>query len=310
MNSSKSLILLLFFCWHFQVYPQKIISRESKAPISYAHIVLDNKIYTFSDDNGEFTIPAKKVFDTLKISHLSYETLSLSRADFLNSPTITLTEKTSELKEISITASKKKKKTETLLPEKSLRDKLYSKDNIRLLFETSPSSARKEGTKADDILISRAVYIPNEKQVKNAVIKKIILSSNPKKQKGDEPYAPFKVNLMTYDTIKKLPGEKIFAEDLSVGKIRGETVIIDLSKEDPVTFPKEGLCVVVSVYDTLYYATLGNMTPPAFKAALIQKTSSFREYSFGLLGDYWEEASYSRERTQCFDFGIEIEYYK
>lgn len=305
---TSKVLTLLILLYGFQVHSQKIISSENKTPVAYAHIFLDHKIYTYSDDNGAFTIAPKQQFDTITISHLSYETVSLSRADFLSNNIITLQEKHNELKEVSITVSKRKKKTETLLPEKSLRDKLYSKDNIRLLFETSPS--KEEGAKADEILISKAVYIPNEKQLVNAVIKKIILTSNPKKKQDNEPYAPFKVNLMTFDTINKLPGEKIFSEDLSVGKKRGETVIIDLSKEDMVIFPQEGICVMVSVYNTLYYATLDNMTPPAFKAALIPKTSSFREYSFGLLGNYWEEASYSAERIQCFDFGIEIEYYK
>lgn len=307
--NTKIFILLSLLCGCFQVYSQKIISFENNAPVAYAHILLDNKIYTYSDDNGIFKIAAKQLFDTITISHLSYETLSLSRADFLKSDIIALTDKSNDLEAVSITVSKKKKKIETLLPEKSLRDKLYNKDNARLVFEIG-NTYRDKGTPADKIHILRAVYVPNEKQIENAVIKKIILTSNPKKKQDNEPYAPFKVNLMTFDTITKLPGEKIFTEDLSVGKRRGETVIIDLSKEDLVTFPKEGICVVVSVYDTLYYATLGNMTPPAFKATLIPNTSLFREYSFGFAGDYWEEASYSHERIQCFDFGIEIEYYK
>jgi len=306
---SSNILTLLTLLFGLQVYSQKIISREGNAPVAYAHILLDHKIYTYSDDKGEFSIATKQLFDTITISHLSYKTLSLSRADFIKNNIIIVDEKQNELKEVSITVSKKKKKAETLLPEKSLRDKLYSKDNHRLVIETVPDS-RKEGAAPDAILISKAVYVPNEKQIENAVIKKIILTSNPKKKQDNEPYAPFKVNLMTFDTITKLPGEKIFAEDLAVGKRRGETVIIDLSREDLITFPKEGICVVVSVYDTMYYLNMGNLTPPAFKPALIPKSSAFREYTFGLLGDYWEEASYSIERTQCFDFGIEIEYFK
>lgn len=309
-KSNTYTLLLFSLILPFCAYSQKrVIDEKDNTAVSYAHILLDNRIFTYSDDNGEFEIDARQKFDTLKIAHLSYETLALSHADFLKTTIITLKAKSNELEEVTINVSKKKKKSLTLLPDKSMRDKLYSTDNFRLVFEMG-NTLREDGTPADEIHISRAVYVPNEKQIENAVIKKIILTSIPRKKPGDDRYAPFKVNLMTYDTINHLPKDKIFAEDLPAGKKRGETAIIDLSKEEPVYFPKEGICVVVSVYDTVYYATMGNMMPPSFKPALIPKTSSFREYSFGLTGDYWEEQSYSKERTQCFDFGIEIEFYK
>ncbi|PZR24396.1 MAG: hypothetical protein DI539_00020 [Flavobacterium psychrophilum] len=303
-----ALFILLCTCTCVQGYAQKrVTDREKNTAIPYAHILLDNKIYSYTDEDGQFKIAATQKFDTITISHLSYETLSLSHTDYLNSDTFTLHEKTTVLNELSITNSKRKRKTETLLPEKTLRDKLYSKDNHRLVYETGISK-REQGTAANKILISKAVYVPNRKQTENAVIKKIILTSNPKKKQDNEPYAPFLVNLMTFDTINNIPGKKIFTRDLTAGKRRGETVIIDLSKEELVTFPKEGICVVVSVYDTLYYTEIGNMTPPAFKPTLIPNSSSFREYSFGLSGNYWDEASYSKERIQCLGFGIEIEY--
>lgn len=311
MHNPKLLSFLFSVIVSFQMYSQKrIIGKESSSPIPYAHILLDNKIYSYSDENGAFTIAANQRFNTLTISHLSYETLALSYAGFLKSDTIRLHEKATLLNELVISPSKKKKRTLTLLPDKSARDKLYTHHNIRLLLETA-SSIRDEDTPADAIHILKAVYVPNEKQIENAVVKKIILTSVPAKKPGDERYAPFKVNLMTYDTINKIPGERIFAEDLPAGKKRGETVIIDLSKEEPVTFPKEGICILVSVYDTQYYTDNGNMKPPSFRAASLSKTSAFREYAiYGKYQEQWEENLYSKLREQCFDFGIEIEYYK
>ncbi len=114
---------------------------------------------------------------------------------------------------------------------------------------------------------------------------------------------------MTYDTIKEVPKEKIFKNDLTVGKKRGETVVIDLSKEDLITFPKEGICVVVSVYRTEYYLSNG-YKPPRFHAVQIRKNSLFREYTNVTFSREWEEQMYSQMREQCFNFGVEIEYFE
>ncbi len=284
----------------------KIVNEKDFTKVDFAHIFLGNKLYTYSNENGEFTINSNQKFDTLKITHLSFETKSISYDELQKNKTITLKEKINTIAEVFITSNKKKRKTKTILPEKSIRDIFTADNDIRLLYETG---RRIDGEISDDINISRAIYVPNKYPRKNTIITKIVLNSIDKPIENDSIYIPFKVNLMTYDTITRLPKDKIFKEDLAIGKKRGETVIIDLSKEGFVEFPKEGICVMVSVYDTEYYMLQGYNNPPAFDAVQIQKSSGFREYYlYSFISSEWSEQFYSIRREQCFNFGIEIEF--
>lgn len=281
----------------------RAISEKDSAAIPYAHIFLDDTFYTYSDENGAFTIDAKQKFDTLKIAHLSYETRLVPSSAVKNNSVIMLAEKENLLEEVSVVSNRKKWKKETLLPGRP--GGLSSGKRDLLLLDDWGAAYGRDGN-SDEVNISKAVYVPNESR-EGVLITKIILSSVDKEVEGDTQYIPFRVNLMTYDTINRLPGEKIFAEDFTVGKTKGQTVVIDLTDYGFVTLPPEGICIVVSVYHTQYYANNG-LRPPAFEASRINKSSGFREYSFGFRKEkLWEEQSYSELREQCFNWGIETE---
>lgn len=300
----KLFLFLALLLLPVRVFPQiKLVSEKDSTAIPYAHIFLDNVFYTHSDETGAFTIDAKEKYDTLKIAHLSYETRLFSAAAIKNATIIALAEKETLLEEVAITAKKKKPKRQMLLPAKS-KGSFRGKRDLLLVDDWGGTYGRDENS--EEINISKAVYIPNEGQ-EDALMTKIILSSVDKEVKGDTKYIPFRVNLMTYDTIRHLPGEKIFAEDFTVGKTKGQTVTIDLKDYGILTLPPEGICIVVSVYHTKYYANNG-LHPPKFEAARINKSSGYREYVFGLNQNIsWEEQNYSQLREQCFNWGIEIE---
>jgi hypothetical protein len=307
MINSNRVILFIFLILPFHLFSQKrLIDQDNSSPIPYAHILLDNKYYTYSDENGAFVIDAKQKFDTLKITHLTYETRLISYNDIGHNDIIKLKEKATVLNEVTITSKRKTKKKQILLPERTTRDFIREKHDIRLLFETGITADEEENP--DAILIAKAIYIPNKNKKDGALITKIILNSVDKEVEGDTKYIPFKVNLMTYDTISKLPKDNIYTEDLAVGKKKGQKVIIDLSKEELIEFPKEGICIVVSVYSTNTYNNNG-FNPPRFDAVSLKKSSGFREY-WSYRSAQWEENMYSKEREQCFNFGIEIEYFE
>lgn len=297
----KNTLIALLLIFPLRVLSQKkLTDQDDGSAVLYAHIFLNNTFHTYSDNNGEFTIDKKQKFDTLKIVHLSYETRLVAFNEFERLTTIPLKEKATVLNEITITSKRKAKKKQILSPDRAARDYIDNGHDIRLIFETANSMDDDN----DSIHIARAVYVPNNKH-KKAFITKIILNSVDKETEGDTKYIPFKVNLMTYDTLKKLPGKKIFAEDLAVGKKKGQTVVIDLSKEELVELPAEGICIMVSVYSTRHYNNNG-FNPPRFDAVILKKNSGFREYCT-YKWQPWEEQFYSRTREQCFNFGIEIE---
>lgn len=307
----RKIIIILFVAQLYNTFGQinpvfKIISEKDSTKVDFAHIFLNNKLYTYSNENGEFTVKSNQIFDTLKITHLSFETKFISYDELQKDKKITLKEKVNILDEVSITVNRKKRKTQTVSPEKSIFNLLPKKRDIRLLYETG---RRIDGEDTKAITnIAKAVYVPNKNQNKNTIITKIILNSIDSPIEGDSVYIPFKVNLMTYDTINYIPKDRIFKEDLAVGKKRGETVTIDLSKEGFIEFPKEGICIVVFVYHTEYYLLQGYNNPPAFDAVQIRKNSKFREYASYSYEGQWREQLYSVLREQCFNFGVEIEF--
>lgn len=80
----------------------KIVSEDS-TPIEGAHIIVDKKVVTISSRSGEFSLIIE-INKTLKISHISYDTLSytIGMNDFDNAKTFTLQSSSRLLKEITI----------------------------------------------------------------------------------------------------------------------------------------------------------------------------------------------------------------
>lgn len=284
----------------------KLVNEKDRAPVPYAHIFLDNRFYTYSNEKGEFTLPQNQVFDTLTIDHLTYQQIKLPYSAVSPSGTISIAEKVNNLAEVSVNLTRKRVKLKLLTPEKLSRNAASNYD-FKLLYETGSTYGR--DTNKPNILKSTAVYVPNKKRLQNARISKIVLDSGEAETDGDTLYMPFRVNLMSFDTLTGLPKEKLFTDDFVSGKKKGQKVFIDLNGYENITFPPEGICVVVSVYYTEYYVNHGYKKPPAFRASKINRSSGYREYESGTtLAPGWNEIGYSKTREQCFNFGIEITY--
>ncbi|CEN43617.1 conserved exported hypothetical protein [Capnocytophaga canis] len=301
----KKIYLLFLIFVNISFSQEYTLLDKQGIAVSYAHLFLDDVFFAYSDEKGKFNIP-QKPFEKLEIQHISFQTKTLKRIELPENKQIVLEENTFVLSEVEV-SSPKKRKRKTLLPEKSLLNTIMEKADIQLIY--THGSNRIEYSFLPTVYESKAVYIPNEKPNKKAFIKKIILESRDKQIEGDTLYIPFRVNLMSYDTIANLPNEKIRTEDWVVGKRVGERVEIEVDKSVILEFPKEGICVMVSVYVPEFYINK-RMTPPRFETVSIIKSSLFREYKLTHRRDlqFWEEMPYSKIREQCFNFGIEVEY--
>lgn len=301
----KKIYLLFLIFVNLSFSQEYTLVDKQGVVVSYAHLFLDDVFFAYSNEKGKFYLP-QKPFEKLEIQHISFQTKTLKRIELPENKQIVLEENTFVLSEVEV-SSPKKRKRKTLLPEKSLLNTIMEKADIQLIY--THGSNRIEYSFLPTVYESVAVYIPNNKSDKKTFIKKIILESEDKQSELDTLYIPFRVNLMSYDTIANLPKEKIRTEDWVVGKRVGERVEIEVDKSMVVEFPDEGICVMVSVYATEFYLTR-RLSPPRFEAIIPKNSSKFREYRFHTNKDenQWKEAYYSKIREQCFNFGIEVEY--
>lgn len=271
----------------------QLASSTDSVSIKYAHILSKGKILTFSDENGKFVLDKNIKIDSIEISHLSFSTLLIKSTDLEKNNIFYLEKKLNSLNEIIIT-NKKKNKPYKILPKRSSKDFLFNSRDITIPYS-----------------LEFAVLVPNYNQKENLLISKIILKSKKRESKKDNNFIPFKVNLMTFDTLTNLPGEKIFKTDLTVGKLENQHLVeIDLKNIKKIILPKEGICVLVSLYSEEYYLENGFLKKPSFGSVQIRKNTQFREYKRPKMNDKkdWTEAGYSKTREQCFNFGIEVEH--
>ncbi|WP_040282666.1 hypothetical protein [Psychroserpens damuponensis] len=295
MISTKYFYLLFFLSntilsQSYNIY--HISSALDSIPIEHAHILSKGDVLTVSDKNGKFILDRNIKIDSIEISHLSFSTLVVKSTDLKNNNIFYLNKKIDSLAAIIIT-NEKKKKPYKILPKRSGMDLFNTRD---ITFPYSKEIA---------------VLIPNLKQEENILITKIILKSKKRESRKDDKFIPFKVNLMTFDTITNLPNKKIFETDLTVGKLENQHLLeIDLRDFKEVLLPQEGICVVVSQYSGDYYLENDFSKRLSFGSVLIRKSSQFREYNRYDLTDEksWKEAEYSKTRDQCFNFGIEVKY--
>lgn len=108
--------ILAFFILQFsltfsQITLNGIVKSQSDTPLEYVNIGIKHQnIGTISSDKGYFsiTVDSSKINETLSFSYLGFQEESLKIKDLLNSKfiEIILTEKTNELKEVVVIASK------------------------------------------------------------------------------------------------------------------------------------------------------------------------------------------------------------
>ncbi len=74
----QSIVIILVFLFNSNIFGQPLTGRitdKQKNPITGAHVLnISNGLHTHSDENGEFSIEDIKTGDTLKISHIGYNT--------------------------------------------------------------------------------------------------------------------------------------------------------------------------------------------------------------------------------------------
>ena len=288
------LLLNLFFVISLQAQNNKIIqilNKINSTAIENANIFIEDKFITNSDSQGYFSINIKRSFSTVKITHVIYGNTVISKDIILNADKVYIDEKTNILEEVMI--SLKKKITKLIFPEKSILD--FKGNGVSFPFDSEV-----------------AIYIPNDELLENYFIKKIIIKTarNQFIKNNNSKYVPFQVNLYSVDSLKGIPDKKIFIDNFFASRNKNEDfVTVDLSYISAIQFPKNGIFVVIGLFDEEYYNEMGYFERPSFKVVKRRKTSNFKEYHRMLINNQkgnWKEPMYSKISLQCFDFGLEL----
>lgn len=281
-------LVLVNMCYAQNIKMIELLSEQDSTAIEYAHIFLDEKLITTSDELGNFGIDMNSEFKTIMIKHLSFQSKEISKADCINMLEVYMEENENFLEEVVI-STKKNPKHYMLLPEKSVKE--YFMKSLDVVFPYEFKSA---------------VYIPNEFKNDSHNIENIVFETRKGVDNPDSKYIPFMVNLMKVDSLTLLPKEKLFKEDLVVGKRENQKLMLVDVSEYNIEFPKEGIFVVVSMYDKDYYESHGFIERPGFGQTQISKNSKFFELYWIRTKGTWDEPNYSKNRIQCRNFGIEL----
>jgi hypothetical protein len=292
----KVLISFFYLFTVISLYSQnnktiQILNKIDSIAIESANIFIENKFIASSDNEGFFSIDIKRDFTTIKISHVNYGDNFFSKDLVVNSDKIYIEEKTNKLEEVTIKGQKKIKKL--IFPEKDI---LSLKTNgVSFSFNSEV-----------------AIFVPNNRLLENYFINKIIINTAKDQftKNINSKYIPFEVNLYSVDSIKGLPNKKIFNDNFFVFRNKNEdNVTVNLSYISKTKFPKNGIFIVIGLFDEDYYNKMGYFEKPSFKAVRRKNSSNFKEYHRRLFngekGD-WKEAIYSKINLQCFYFGLEI----
>lgn len=280
-----------------------VIDSDTKKPIEQANISFNNGKGTYSDINGCFYLP--EIYDSITISFVGYLEQKLKAISIKD--TISLQRAIENLDEISV--RKKSHNYQRIFPVKNLNNLLPKN------YGTS--------TPIPSILI-KAVYIPNEEKHTTKVISKIIIyptdytsvylgAKNRFEKQKNQKYAPFKINLYTVDTVIGIPSKKIFQNDITVKLKEGQKQLIyELTPEQQMNFPLEGIFISISSFQKEYYEKLGFKSGPAFKNIGISEGSKFKvfekSFAFCELEEEckWFRDQYMWDRKNTYYVGLEI----
>jgi hypothetical protein len=232
-----------------------------------------------------------KDFKTIKISHVIFGDAFFTKDKIINTDKIYIEERTNNLEEVMISFHKKIKKL--IFPEKDI----LSLKNYGVSFPFNSEVA---------------IYVPNNDLLENYIIKQIIIKTEKNQfiKNNNSKFVPFEVNLYSVDSVKGIPGEKIFKDNFfAIRNKNEENVTVDLGDISRTLFPKNGIFIVIGLFDEEYYNKIGYFEKPSFKVVRKKKKSNFKEYHRMLIdgekGD-WIEPMYSKINLQCFYFGLEI----
>jgi hypothetical protein len=280
-----------------------LIDNDTKKPIELANISFNNSKGTYSDINGCFSVAGTT--DSITISFVGYLKKKLSCTAITD--TISLSRSNENLNEVSV--RNKSQNVQRIFPIKNLNNLL----------------PKNYGTSAPipSILI-KAVYIPNEKKDTTKLISKIIIyptdyisvylgAKNRFEKQKNQKYAPYKINMYTVDTLIGIPSKKIFQNDITVQLTDGQNQLIyELTPEQQMNFPLEGIFIAISSFGKEYYEKLGFKSGPAFKNIGISEESKFKmfEKSFAFCETEeeckWFRDQYMWGRKNTYYVGLEI----
>ncbi|KZS42550.1 hypothetical protein AWE51_03660 [Aquimarina aggregata] len=227
----KLFALLLLFLSQF-IYSQaySILDAANKTPVSYATISFGNGSGTFADADGRFKYYKKwypKV-DSLYVSALGYKEITISTNAIPK--TILLEQNIAELKEVYITAEKKRKyKT------KRLASTVHN-DYFRCWLPTVESEI--------------AVFFPKESE-KSTSISSVFLpvkvESSNKHSGKEQPFSTL-FKMQFYANEKGFPGKRLAYEDIIFKITEKDKSNFELNvSEYKVYIPKEGIFISVQV---------------------------------------------------------------
>ena len=282
-----------------------LLDKDTKLGIENANIDFNNGKGTHTDQKGLFKVP--KNIEFIKISIIGYESLELNIKT--KSDTIFLTRSTETLNEVSVI--KEKRNYQQIFPQKGFNN---------LLMENWGS----DGSTIVSVVI-KAIYIPNKSKDTTKIISKIILhptdytsvslgeKKKHEKQK-DQKYAPFKINLYTVDTIIGIPAKRIFEKDITVQLKEGEKHLsYELTVDQQLNFPIEGVFIAISSFKKDYYETIGFKTSPGFRTIGISENSKFKVYKKSLVffddedpNAKWFRDQYMWDRNNTYYVGLEV----
>lgn len=304
MKRLNSLILFLttVFC-QAQHQSFLVLDNDSKSVIENVNIDFLNGKGTHTNAQGVFNLDKKIPY--IKISCIGYIALELNVAAIKD--TVFLHRSNEELKEISVNGKERKKIS--IFPSKNINNFLPKNYGT--------------GAPISSILI-KAVYIPNENKTTTRIISKIIFyptdyqtvslvdKKKLKKQK-DQKYAPFKINLYTVDTLIGIPIKRIFAKDIVVQLKDDERFLsYELSLDQQINFPTEGVFIAFSSFEKNYYEALGFKSGPAFKVIGITDESKFKTFQKSFAFCETDDAclrfrdQYLWDRKNTYYVGLEV----
>ncbi len=246
---TRLFFLLLFFIAQTsfsQLY--SIIDSLQKTPVSYATISFGNGNGTFADGNGSFQFSKKlyKDIDSLYISAIGYKELALSTSSIPQQ--IVLKQDIAELKEVVITAEKKRKYKIKKLPS------IVHNDYFRCWLPTVES----------EIAVFFARDFEKSSKIASVFLPIKTESSNQNSRKPQSFSTVFKMQF--YQNSNGYPGKRLSYDDIIfvVSSNDKDNFELDISSHK-VYIPKNGIFVSVQV---LGYAD---------KSGKLQQTKKYSE---------------------------------
>jgi hypothetical protein len=288
-------IILITLFYTTIIYGQNkiFVLSKSDVPISDVNIYYDSIYVQKTDLNGVFNINKDLNYKKIKLTHVGFKDFTANFVDIYKIQKIILTEKIEELETVELIQTKKIESLK-LLPSPGVLERFKTFNNFNPSFGSQ-----------------LCVHVKNTLN-ENYYINKIIISVKktyncPKETEN----LPFLVNLMSTDTISKLPLNKIFERDIIARKKNGEDYVeINLSKKE--VFPSDGIFVFVEIPNPNFYNnyTIKNMYyTPSFELILHKNSkninSYYRTYNYKL-SEYSEWYENSKQSIPNFRFGIEI----